>query len=87
MMNTKMVCSYRYSCIDLTLALVGFQVEGCPSRLHHVCQGGYVLLNDIDFNGEERKICRDFVEKLRGRGKSKTLKKVVDSTMYSMYES
>ena len=54
-----MVCSYRSSCLDLPVALVGFQMEGCPSRLNQVCQGEYVLLNDIDFDGEERRICRD----------------------------
>ena len=64
------------------MALVDFQVEGCPLRLHHVCQGGYVVLNDIDFDGEERKICRNCVDKIWGRGKSETLKKVRDITVY-----
>ena len=85
-MNPTMVCSYRSFCIDLPVALVDCQVEGCFSRLHHVCQGGYVLLNDIDFDGAERKICRDCVDELRGRGKSETLEKVGDSTVYGTDE-
>ena len=43
-----------------------------------------MLLNDIDFDGAERKICRDCVDKIQGRGKSETLKKVGESTMYGM---
>ena len=45
------------SCIDLSVSLVDFQVEGFPSRLHHVCQGGYVAMHKINFDGGERKIC------------------------------
>ena len=43
--NLIMVCSYRSSCLDLTVALVYCQVGGCPLRLHHVCQGEYVDMN------------------------------------------
>ena len=50
--NLTMVFSYRYSCLDLPVALVDFQVEGFPLRLRHVCQGGgYVILNYIYFEG------------------------------------
>ena len=76
MKNPTMVCSCHYSCIYLPVALVDFQLEGCPLLLHHVCQGWYVLLDDIDFDGAEQKICRNCVDELRVRGKSETLKKV-----------
>ena len=46
-----------------------------------------MLLNDIDFDEAERKICRDCVEEIQGWGKSDTLKKVVDSTFYGTDES
>ena len=82
-----MVCSYHFSCLELPVALVGCQVEGCPSRLYHVCQGESVLLNYIDFGGAEWKICRDCVHEIWGRGKSEKLKKVGYSTLYGTYES
>ena len=85
--NPTMVCSYHYSCLDLPVALVDCQVEGCPLRLHRDCQGEYVILNNIDFDGVERKIFCDCVDKIRGRGKSETLKKVGDSTVYGTEES
>ena len=87
MNNPKMVCSYRYFCIDLPVELVYFQVDGCPLRLHHVCQGGYVVLDDIDFDGAERMICRHCVDNLRVRGKSETLKNVGYITVYGTEES
>ena len=46
--------------------LVNFQVGVCNLRLHHDCQGEYVILNDIDFDGVERKIFCDCVDKLLG---------------------
>ena len=49
--NTKAVWSYRSWCIDLTVALIDFQLEGCPLSLNRVCQGEYVLFNDINFDG------------------------------------
>ena len=52
------------------MVLVAFRVKGCPSRLHHVCQGRYVLVNYIDFDGAERNIFDDCVDEIRGRGKS-----------------
>ena len=82
-----MVCSYHYSCIDLPVALVDFQTEGSPSRFHHVCQGEYVILNYIDFDGAEQKIYCDCVDKIRGRVKPETLKKMGDSTVYGTGES
>ena len=54
MKNPIMVCSYYSYCIDLPMALVDFPVEGCPLRLRQVCQGYYVLLNGIDFDGAYR---------------------------------
>ena len=47
----EIVCSYHYSCLDLPMALVGFKVEGCASRLHHVYQGGYVAMHEINLDG------------------------------------
>ena len=46
-----------------------------------------MVLNFIDFDGVERNICLDCVDDLRGRGKSETLKKVGDSTVYRTYGS
>ena len=82
MTNPMMVCSYRYSCIDLPVALVDFKEEGCPLHLYPIFEGEYVVLNDINFDGEERNICRDCVNEIRGGGKSETSKKVGDSTVY-----
>ena len=81
------VCSYRSSCLYLPVVLVDCQVEGHPLRSHHICQGEYVVLNDIDFDGAERKIFRDCVDAIQGKGKSETLKKVGDSTVYGTDES
>ena len=86
MTNPKMVCSYRYSCLDLPVALVDCQVGGFPSRLHHVCQGEYVAMNEINLDGGERNIYRDCVDNIWGRGKPETLKKVGDSIVYGIYE-
>ena len=69
MKNPIMVCYYRPSCIDLPVALFDCHVEVCPLRLQHVCQGEYMVLNDIDFDGEERNVCRDCVDKLLIWGK------------------
>ena len=82
LMNPEMVCYYRYSCLDLPVALVDSQVEGCPSRLHHISQGEYVAMNEIDRDGGEWNISRDYVDKIWGHGKSETLKKVGESTVY-----
>ena len=85
-MNLTMVYSYRSSYIYLPVALVDFQVEVLPSRLYHVCQGEYVLLNDIDFEWGERKICRDCVDEVGGGRKLDKLKKVGDITVYKTVE-
>ena len=82
-----MVCSYRYSCLDLPMALVGCQMEGCALRLHHVYQGGYVAMHEIDLDGEERNICDDFVDNIWMGGKHEKLNKVGHSTVYRMDES
>ena len=37
MTNPTMVCSYHYYCLDLPVALVDYQVAGCPSLLYYVC--------------------------------------------------
>ena len=67
--NLTMVCYHCSSFLYLPVALVDCQVEGCPSRLHHICQGGYVVWNYIDFDGAERNICYDCVDELQGKGK------------------
>ena len=87
MVNPKMVCSSRYSCLDLHVALVDCQMKGCESRLHHVCQGGYVAMHSIDLDGVERKICQNCVEEIWMGGKSKKLKMVQHSTVYRTDES
>ena len=61
LVNPTMVCSCRYSCFDLLVALVDCQVEVCPSRLHHICQGEYVVLNHIAFDGAERSGAEDLL--------------------------
>ena len=52
------------------MALVDFQVDSFSLRLHHVFKEGYVVLNDIYFDGSEQKICCGCVDELRGRSKS-----------------
>ena len=87
MVNPKMVCSYRSSCLDLPRALVDFQMKGSESQLHYNCQGEYVAMHEIDLDGVERKICHNCVDELWMGGKPKTLKKVQHSTVYRTYES
>ena len=82
MANPKMVCSYRYSCIDLPVALVDCQMKGCESRLHHVCKGGCVDMHEIDLDGAGLKICHDCADELWMGGKPEKLKKVQHSTVY-----
>ena len=81
-----MVCSYHSSCLYLPVALVGSQVEGCKSGLHHVCQGRYVSTNDIDIDGSERKIYSDCVDELWMGSKPAKFKKVGHSTVYRTNE-
>ena len=64
------------------MTFVDCQVEGCTSRLYHICQGGYVARHDIDFDGAEQKICHDCVDELWMVGKPKKMKKVGNSTVY-----
>ena len=44
-------------------------------------------MNEINLDRGERNISRDRVDEIQGRGKSETLKKVGDSTMYRTDES
>ena len=46
-----------------------------------------MAMNEINIDGGERKICCDCVDNIQGRGKSETLKKVGDSTVYGTGES
>ena len=45
-----------------------------------------MAMHEINIDGGERKICRDCVDNIQGRGKSETLKKVGDSTVYRTEE-
>ena len=82
-----MVCSYRSSCLDLPVALADCQMMECESRLHHLCQGEYVAMHEINLDGAELKICRDCVDKLWMGGKPEKLKKMQHSTVYRTGES
>ena len=46
-----------------------------------------MVLNDIYFDGGEHNICHNCVDEFRGGGKSETLKKVGDITMYGTDKS
>ena len=81
MVNPKMVCSYRSSCIDLPVALVDCQMKGCESRLHHVCQGEYMDILAINLDGAEWKICHDCIDEIWMGGKPKKLKKAQHTTV------
>ena len=81
-----MVCSHRSSCLELPVALVDCQMKGCESILHHVRQGGYMAMHDIDLDEAERKICHNCVDKIWMGGKPEKLKKVQHSTVYRTYE-
>ena len=81
-----MVCSYRYSCLELPVALVDCNMKVCESLLHHVCQWEYVDMHDIDLDGAELKICRNCVDELRMGGKPEKLKKAQHSTGYRTYK-
>ena len=87
MVNPKLVCSYRSSCLDLNVAIFDCQMKGCELRLHHVFQGGYVDMHAIDIEGAEWKICHNCVDEIWMGGKPKKLKKVQHITLYRMDES
>ena len=63
------------------MALVDFQMKGCKLRLHHVFQGGYVAMHEIELDGSERKICRECIYDLRMGGKFEKLKMMQHSTV------
>ena len=69
-----MACSYRYSCLGLPVTLVDCQMKGLESCLHHVCQGEYVAMQEIELDGSERKICRECIDDLRMGGKFEKIK-------------
>ena len=77
-----MVCSYRFPYLDLPVALVDCQMKGCESRLHQVCQGGYVDMHEIELDVSERKVCRKCVDDLRMGGKPEKSRMVQHSTVY-----
>ena len=80
----KMACSYRSSFIGLPVALVDCQMKGRESRLHHVCQGEYVDMHEIEIDGSERKIFRECIDDLRMGGKCEKSKMMQDRTVYRM---
>ena len=82
MVNPKMVCSYRSSCLDLPVALVDCHMKGCELRLHHVCQREYVAMHEIELDGAERKICCECVDDLRMGGKPEKSNMVQHRTVY-----
>ena len=69
------------------MALVYFQVEGFALCLNHVCQRGYVDMNEINLGRPERKICCHCVDELQMGGNPEKLKKVRHITLYSTDES
>ena len=75
------MCSYRSLFLDLPVALFDCQMKGRESRLHHVCQGGYVAMHDIELDGTERKVCCKYFDNLWMGGKPDKLKMVQHSTM------
>ena len=79
-----MACSYLSSCLDLPVALVDCQMKGRESRLHHVCQGEYVAMHDIELDRSERKICHECIDDLLMGGKFEKRKMMQDSTVYRM---
>ena len=87
MVNLKMVCSYCSCFIELPVALVDYRLKGCELRLRHVCQVEYVAIHEINLDGAELNICRDFFDELWMGGKPEILKKVKHSNMYRKDES
>ena len=69
------------------MALVDWHMEGCLLYLYHVYQGWYVDMYEIELDGVEHKICRDYVDELCMVGKPGKLKKVGHSTVYRTEES
>ena len=64
------------------MVVVDCQMNGCESRLYHVCLGEYVAMHEIDLDGAEQKICHNCVEEIWMGGKPEKLKKVQHSTVY-----
>ena len=81
-----MACSYRSSCLGLPVAFVDCQMKGCELRLHHVCEGEYVAMHEIELDRSEQKICRKCIDDLRMGGEFEKSKMMQDSTVYRMDE-
>ena len=64
------------------MALVDCQMKVCELRLHRVWQGGYVDVHEIELDGVERKICREYIDDLWMGGKPEKPKMVQHSTVY-----
>ena len=79
--NLTIVCSYPYSCLNVPVELVDCHMVGCASLFHHICQGGYVAMHEIDIDIAERKLSCDCVDDIQIGGKPDKLMKVGHITM------
>ena len=64
------------------LLFVLYHMRICESRLHHVCQGGYVAMHGIDIDRVELNIFPDCVDKICIGGKPEKLKRVQHRNVY-----
>ena len=64
------------------MALVDCQMKGLELLLHHICQGEYVDMHEIDIDETELNICRDCVDELWMGGKPEKPKNVKHSNVY-----
>ena len=51
------------------MSLVHCKVEVCLRHLNQVCKGEHGILNGMNFDGEEWKICRYCVDDIDGEGR------------------
>ena len=68
------------------MALVDCQIKGFESRLHHIYQGGYVAMHEIELDISKHKICHECIDDLSMGGKFEKSKMMQDSTVYRMEE-
>ena len=61
-------------------------MDRCTSRLHHVCQGEYLAMHEIDIDGADQNICHDCVDKLCMGCKPDKLNNMGYSTLYRTEE-
>ena len=68
------------------MTLVDCHLEGCPWCLYHICQGYYIILNDINFYRVEPEIFCNCVDETRRGVESEVLKNVGESTIAKIIE-